>query len=205
MPTLIRSLEQKKARDPNEVIKILGAIGPDAKEAVPVLTAFLDQPELLEDESLASLQGTCVRTLGRIGPPAKPAVPALTKLLKHPDGQLRFSAARALWDIDKNTEGISTAIAILKAGREWWVKNATSGNSACPGSSLILWRQAIEWLGDIGPAAKAALPELEAALADPSHRSEAMAAIEKIDPKAAEEIKKRQPGGTISRSTGTFR
>ena len=67
----------------------LGAIGPDAKAAVPQLARYLD------DKSVYT-RAAAARALGGIGPASKDAVPALTKMLGDEEKKGRVWAAFAL-------------------------------------------------------------------------------------------------------------
>jgi HEAT repeat protein len=84
VPELVKRLKELQARKAGEekesentsdmsiLIRLLGSIGPDAKDAVPVLIVALDHPELREET---------VRSLCEIGPGAKDAIPALRRLV----------------------------------------------------------------------------------------------------------------------------
>jgi HEAT repeat protein len=76
-------------RDPTAAAaKVLGAIGPAAKAAVPALIARLRKPA---DRDFS--QDAIVWTLGKIGPEAKDALPSLRELA---DQKVRISAAALL-------------------------------------------------------------------------------------------------------------
>jgi HEAT repeat protein len=136
-------------------------------DAVPLLLEFLDEENI-------NFKRNSVEALGKIGPPAQKAVPALAKLLKNDDPTMRQYSARALWRIDKNTSGIPVLVAFLRH-EPYWAKPAADA------------------LGEMGPAAKSALPELEKSLSavNADVRPAVLTAIEKIDPDAARKIKSR--------------
>lgn len=91
-------------------------------------------------DSDGELRSEALRALGQIGPTAKPALVAIEECLGDP--KLRIDAAYALWYIDRRT---NVAIEIIPDDLN------TSGNAAGV-------------LGEIGPAAKPAVPALVSAL-----------------------------------------
>ena len=68
-------------------------IGPEAKEAVPVLI------DALKDENIY-VRRRAALVLVKIGPEAKAAVPALIDALKDKDKDVRSNAAEALGEIN---------------------------------------------------------------------------------------------------------
>jgi len=182
----------------------LGEIGPDARDAVPLLA------ERVRDQEGRWKRPYCL-SLGRIGPAAKVALPVLRAELaseppearlaaavaitridsqqcrdavqvlqgfqNHPEPRLRLEAAAALWRLDAATPSpIAALIDLLKRGPEADKERAA------------------ELLGDLGPRAKEAIPELAELVEDSSHwedsplwmaRRAAAMAIRKIDPEAA--------------------
>ena len=78
--------------------RILGEIGPKAKEAVPALT------EALKDES-KDVRRNAVKSLGQMGPAAADAVPAIAQTLGEASWETRRTAATALGAIgDRRAE-----------------------------------------------------------------------------------------------------
>ena len=186
VPDLIKMLEEKSPRDPHQVIRVLCAIGPDAKAAIPairrVVLGYLtskDEPAVdlwrynafnyydfanLGPAAVPMLLDTidlfdtwpgglseiavvnCFGSLRELGPAAKEAAPRLTQLLKHEAPQFRLEAARTLWKVEKDPAVVPVLVAIVK------------------GDDHMLARKAAEALGEIGPAAKDALPALKALL-----------------------------------------
>jgi HEAT repeat protein len=94
VPHLIEALKDKDARVRAPAAIAFGAIGADAKAAVPVLIAALSTDPNNDVRRLAA------DSLGLIGPDAKEAVPALLKALHADSRALRDSAAEALKRID---------------------------------------------------------------------------------------------------------
>jgi len=172
IPALRDAIRAAKADAPAEgiaspaVVFTLAKLGVDA---IPLLIELLDEPDSMFPRRVAQV-------LGEIGPAAKPAVPALTKALQNDDPFVRRDAACALWQIDKNSAGVPVLAAMVKDGGSWLVEPAAAA------------------LGEIGPAAKAALPELERAYyAHPRSASALTLAIGRIDAEAAKKLRKVQP------------
>jgi HEAT repeat protein len=163
VPALVRALKDKDLM--GGPLDALGDLGPAAKEAVPALTALLEQGWGRE----------AARALGQIGPPAKPAVPALIKLLDSTDPQprsgvpeeflkqahahARIEAALALWRVARQRRGIPVLVDLVqdKAG-------------AFQGNLFHVREYAAAALGEIGPAAQAAVPALIQALRHENYR-----------------------------------
>jgi len=163
LPVLTKAL-----RDPQNSVaaaRCLEEIGPKAKQAlVPLIAAMKEKgppPQLEWLQALAALRPgdrlniglsrkenrlaeQAIRALGAIGPDAAPAVPALTEALGNADASVRIAAAAALWKIGNRSQ---TALAILTES-----VHGPRGNEAAQG------------LGEIGPAAREAIPVLTAAL-----------------------------------------
>ncbi len=111
VPTLIRCLGEPDAHADGDqtwpVVEALGAVGPDAAEAVPSLVS------LLSNQSSA-VAGSAARALGRIG---GAAVPALIPALQSEDSSTREFAGDALAPIrDVVTAAIPHLQRLLKDG-----------------------------------------------------------------------------------------
>ena len=143
--------------------RALMKLGPDADEAVPTL--------------MADLQGTntgravlSAEILGHLGDKGRVALPQLEELLQHQNVRVRVRAAGAIWKLDGRTNDV---LPILLA--------ALQDESINRGAAR---RFAAEALGDMGPAAKDAVPLLQAMLNDrqsglPQAASEALDKITK--------------------------
>jgi len=86
---LVVTLKSEKVGERAAAARILGELGPKAKDAVPDLQAALADPD-------KEVRRSAARSLGDIGPASKSAVPTLGKALKDADPQVRQSAAYAL-------------------------------------------------------------------------------------------------------------
>jgi HEAT repeat protein len=143
VPVLMAALE-----DPDEMARgcatrALGMIGPTAQKAVPALLGVLQsaRPGHRRDAAEA---------LGRIGPAAKEAVLPLTAALKDQDREVRIEAAHALALIVPDRARTLVSVSDLVAGlREQ--------------STHVKYR-ALQALATLGPAARAALPDVLAIL-----------------------------------------
>jgi HEAT repeat protein len=86
---LLVTLKSEKAAERAAAARILGELGPAAKDAVPGLQAALGDPD-------RDVRRNAARSLGDIGNASKPAVAALGKALKDNDPQVRQASAYAL-------------------------------------------------------------------------------------------------------------
>jgi HEAT repeat protein len=143
VPALVKSLKEKSARSPSCVFQILGAIGPDAKEAVPVLVESLRDPKTVQD---------AVRTLCSIGPAAEKALPAIRATIRQYHKKDPKGDSYSHWLLYPLPKFGASAVPLLAEFLD--DKAATyRGTSA-------------ELLGEIGPAAKDATPNLRKLLKD---------------------------------------
>jgi len=165
MSALVRDFRQPLASRV-EAARTIAKLGPRAAAAVPDLVAVLSRLRGTEQEPL---QEAIIEALGQIGSAAKTALPALTK-----------ATARTI-DIDL----------AIKASTEQILNASDSQNIDALTFQLLsrdpsLRLRAAKALGDIGPAARAAVPALVAALADSDGdaRRGAIAALRLIQPGA---------------------
>jgi HEAT repeat protein len=170
-----------------EVYHALCDIGPGAKDAIPAVRKYvlreLAEVQKAEKKSLYGLEelsklgpdvvpllvemldthGGIGRVaafgcLQKLGPKATDAAPALVKLLKHDDPATRLRAASVLWKVEKDPAAVATLTELVKLDPGiYYVTN--------PGYEPS-WRASIAGdaarsLGEIGPAAKDALPALK--------------------------------------------
>ena len=124
--------------------------------------------------------GMALEVIGLLGPEAKSALPEVRAALKDADVGKRVRAAGALWRIEGKTE---EAVPVLTAAlKEHDAVAPGAFYSSVPRSGAIA---AAVTLGEIGPAAKAALPALRHAmtLGDVGLRQNSLTAIAKIEKK----------------------
>ncbi|HET6883430.1 MAG TPA: HEAT repeat domain-containing protein [Pirellulales bacterium] len=146
----------------SEVQFVLGMFGPAAAPAAPELIKSLTSDE-------DSIRASAIYALGKIGPAAKAAEPELRKLLASDDEFASFAAMWALVRINpKDAKLVATAVPQL-------IK-------ALSDERPVLRIESASTLGELGAAAKAALPELKklAADADPAVSAAAKRAIDEI-------------------------
>src|SRR5262249_25450076 len=138
----------------------LGKLGQDAAPAVPTLTDMLKGGD-------DTLRKSAATALGMIGPEARDSVTCLREAIEDTHPVVRIRAAEALWKVDGQLDVPITVLTQLWDDNEYgWM--------------------AAEALGNIGPGARAAVPQLLQALnGDPSTGRSAGRALKKIDPEAA--------------------
>jgi HEAT repeat protein len=90
IPELIEAAQHYSYSVQNAALIALSRMGPDAREAVPVMIA------LLQDENWLLIPPVAATALGNLGPVAKEAVPALQECLTAQHRGLRSAAADAL-------------------------------------------------------------------------------------------------------------
>lgn len=167
VPELTAFLADSDPGVASEAAVTLGAVGPAAESAVGALL------RLLADETPAEVRYTAAFALGRIGPAAKSALPRLVELSKSSDEILATVAVWAAMKVEPTESSLfDTAIPLLRR--------------ALRGDREIARLEAAVALGDIGPAAKSAIPLLElVADDDPSRgvREAAAHALTKIRPR----------------------
>ena len=142
-------------------IRDLCRLGPEAKNAVPVLKNLLRNKELMEsknavnDYEAAETIEMILLALGKIAREAKDAIPEILRAANHPIPDVREHALIALGGIGLSTpEILATLTKALKGKDESYRENCVCAHAA--------WA-----LGKLGPDAKAAVPALiEASKAD---------------------------------------
>jgi HEAT repeat protein len=112
-----------------------------------------------------------ISTFGTLGPAAKDVLPDLRTLLKDKQPAVRYAAAVAVWRVGKDAEA---ALNTLTADLD-------------PAQPAYLLNQAVFDLGQMGPAAKPAVPALLKLRkhSDASVRFQVASAVKAIDPEAA--------------------
>ncbi|MDB5307481.1 MAG: repeat protein [Gemmataceae bacterium] len=149
-----------------EAARLLGNLGMRAGAAVPDLVAQLGR---LRGAELEPLQEMIVDSLGRIGSPARPALPAMAR-----------AAGRSL-DIDL---AIRRSTDTILASSDSQDVGALTKQLQSTDSSVRL--RAVKALGNLGPAARFAYPDLLAAVndRDADVRRSAVAALRLVQPES---------------------
>jgi hypothetical protein len=147
------------------------ALGAEAKPAVPVLIALLNDKD-------PEVRYTAVFTLRSLGPVARDALPALIKCLQDPDFTVRSDAIFGLGELHQDPDRV---IPILV---EFLDKPQN------PQQSVTLRHNALWSLRQFGPQAKSAVPSLLRLLNDEHEilRWEATNGLRVIDPEAAAKV-----------------
>lgn len=155
IPALVRALESTNRVVESFALRSLASLGPAARHAIPALIKALDGPNAPR----------ALRALGNIGPEARLAIPRLEQMGNAESGSFPGQVAVALRRIDPQHPALRCLIA-RAADRE----------------DLLQASASVSFLGEIGPAAKPALPVLLAALAEPRLALPAAQAIHQVDP-----------------------
>ncbi len=162
----------------DHVCLALGEMGLAARPAVPDLIA------LLKDEDR---RGMAAEALGHLGPVA---VPTLIEALAHADANVRFGAVEALGNAKAHAgPAVPNLIEALRPGG-----GAPPANDPEGEDERARWRGRVVWaLGNIGPAARAAVPALVRVLTrehdgDDVLRGAAAYALGEIGPSAGEAV-----------------
>jgi HEAT repeat protein len=147
----------------SQIVWALQTLDPDAVPAL--ITAIKDYD--------SDVQVTALAALGGFGANADVAIPSLIRLAKHPNGFVRRWSIFTLGRLGpKRTNAIPTLITALK----------DTEISPLPGSPARVRETAAQVLGEIGPQAQAASPELKKLLTDsyPGVRQEVAIALWRI-------------------------
>jgi HEAT repeat protein len=148
IPTLIDALKESDSPlgSPHEfAVVALKAIGPPT---LPAVTAALGGKE-------PRTRIGALKVVAGLGEAARPAVPEVEKRLADEDPLVRLEAVQALWAVERNPDrAIPTVLEHLRT---------TEANPRTRGQ---IRAKAIYILGEVGPGARAAVPELLAILRD---------------------------------------
>jgi HEAT repeat protein len=178
---------------------VLGRLGPAARDAVPVLTQGLTDPD-------AGFRRAAALALGQLGPLAADALSALVRALADASTPVRKVAAEALprvepaWTEQPQVRAVAPFLVEKLKGRGDPAKQVEAealvamGVAAVPAlvtalgdDDRALREAAAELLGRIGPPAREAVPALRRALQDAHSwvRDATARALQQIDPTAA--------------------
>lgn len=171
IPALIDAL-----LDSDRMVRFYGALalkdmGADASNAVPALTRIVDNKVAPSTNNDFYVRAVAASALGKIGPDAAAALPALKEALNESHSYFRGQVATAILRISGD---VDTAIPVLLAEIP-----GTIGDSK--------WEWIIA-LGEMGPRAKAAVPQLKMELQSNQQNwvlTYVTNALKSIDPEAA--------------------
>lgn len=141
-----------------------------AADVLPFLIAALQSPTDGSAALSASERESIVKAIGLLGPSAAAAAPLLGQALVENDVMLQCAAAQALQKM-----GGGAALAGPAA-----LQAFAQADAAASCGDVSLRRQLIDTLGNLGPDAEFAMPQLMDALAEPAlrrHAAEALGAI----------------------------
>lgn len=149
LPRLVAVYRGEKDRDVQRaLLRSFGKIAPTSREVVDLLLEELASPVFGRD---------AVPVFGALGPAARPAVPALTAVLGWEDSSSRISAAIALG-------AILAASPVSPGGADPLPTAVAALGRALGDPHLSVRLESAKALGQIGPAASAAIPALIAVL-----------------------------------------
>jgi HEAT repeat protein len=173
VPTLSQALADSSADRRRVAAYALGSMGANAVAAAPALATALKH----EDPATRKM---AARGLGKIGPAAKKFLPQLDSALNDKDPYVRIDAALATWYISGEAKKVTVLVELLRH-ESVDVRDATcqalatmkkDAEAAVPPLLKLLSRdkdlriRIVLTLGEIGPAAKAAVPDLTTLLKD---------------------------------------
>jgi HEAT repeat protein len=173
-----RQLNSTNLFERHQSLYILGSVGEDAEQVLPEL-------EMALKETNRGTRAVTLQSLGRIGPRAGVAVPAMLEVIKDPRdpnywgvtvavnlGKIGSNAAPALPEVRElferetswNTKGV-LAVALLRIdpGQTYaldFLRNCLNNPAPAMDQGIAVW-----FFGEVGPTAKAAVPDLLNALA----------------------------------------
>jgi HEAT repeat protein len=191
-PALIRSLDTAEGHSTRHLLRALAAVGSDPEVAIPAVLKVLDQ------QSSDETRLTALRALGEFGAEAAPAVPSIVALLEGDDPRMRMEAVETLGEIGPAAsaavpplmqvlQGEDGLLTITAAHALSQIGEAAVGPLRAMLSESGYQLLAATILGDIGPAAAGAVPELVRLIdaEDEDVRRAALLALAGIGPGAA--------------------
>jgi HEAT repeat protein len=207
--SLTEILETTVLKDPDRDVRVrvltaLGTLGGQAHRALPVLRAALKEAALGDDDE--SVRTQAAHALLQVGPEPDSEVAGLIDSLRNELEVLRFHAAvalgnfgrdarpavpalihTALWDKDPAVR-VEAAAALWKIDRKGPLVIPALVEALADDNELVCW-MAADYLGQIGPEARDAVPALRRALGRPFKirliRKGVALALRRIDGQAA--------------------
>jgi HEAT repeat protein len=199
----IKALDSPDAETRHQAVHALGAMGPEGAEAVPALARILREDADYQDRGEAAL------ALLKIAPASKAAVPELAQALEDKEPIVRMNSALALFRLgtesrpavpalikamgeDDNDTNVATFTFTIRMMAARAVGRATAGtadgvpalSAALEGSHSEPMTLAVaRALGEVGPEARPAVPQLRKLLQDNSKdvRQAAEEALQRIE------------------------
>lgn len=168
VPALVQLLQSGDQNIRSKALDSLAKIGTEAGAVIPALVTLLNDPDM-------TIRAAAFSTLGQLGKAAKAAVPDLIAALK--DEENRYNAVYALGELGSEAEAAVPALVPLIRDKNVCSAVFTAlgkiGEAAVPDLKIALQdsdddvrRNAAAALGQMGGAAKAAVPDLIEALKD---------------------------------------
>jgi outer membrane protein assembly factor BamB len=189
IPLLVELLRDERVSVRRNAVDTLIDLAPDTAWIQPALR------RALRDED-AQVAGDAVRALGALGESAGPSVPALVKTLSHENPYVRVYAAEALASIGPKAgvaaRDLARALGDPIPGVRWAAGEALASIGPAAQSAVPQLIEALKddflyvricaagALASLGPKARAAREALQAAANDPTMRSEAEWALDRI-------------------------
>ena len=189
IPLLVDLLRDERVSLRRNAIDVLIDLAPDTESSQPALRRALRD----EDSDVA---GDAARALGALGKIASPSVLALVKTLSHENPYVRVYAAEALASIGPkagaSARDLGRALGDPIPGVRWAAAEALASIGPAAQSAVPQLIEALKdeflyvricaagALGSLGPTAQTAREALRAAANDPTMRSEAEWALDRI-------------------------
>ncbi len=189
IPACLRALRDERWHVRVGAAQALRLYGREAGAAVPVLV------EALEDRN-GQVRSAAASTLWSLGSEAERAIPALIEGLKHPEPLTRITFAHALAGVVPGNEAaVATLIesltyedrefrAFIRERGRTWKAGEQAFSSASDRNGREIWNRehavraaAATALGELGPDAERAVPQLGALIREREHNDAVTAAV----------------------------
>jgi HEAT repeat protein len=192
---LLKSLAAAQGDSRYEIVRLLADFGAKGRSAIPTLM------NLVKDDKDNLVRAAAARSLGYLAEPTSEAVPVLAETIVDRDPRVRRSAVRALVHIHPGPKiGLPLYVKALESADPGTVAAVIStaaelGEKVVPGATAALKEsKARYWglllLGEVGPAAKSAVPDIIALFADerPEVRRQAAMTLGEIGPASKDAV-----------------
>ncbi len=191
VPAVIDSL-RRPGEHQDQMIQVLGRMGPAAKDAIPVLAAIFQKDR-------TTLRQHAAQALGQMGSEARSALPALIRGLADNDSHIRFQTGLALLRIDPSNAEARPVLArflpdddaLVGLEAAAMLARTDPGDSAAIEYLMAMVQRpgphrgkAAQALGDLGSEAKSVVRTLIDSVLDDLNADAALALV-RIDPDRA--------------------